>query len=143
MTIDLVGYLGFEFLGGIDVLLDFFLDGGALAKVLGLVDFQHLGGQVGGVAVAKFLHGVHTGGLQELGELRANALYAEEVGMIHPGEDEVTTDTGLVFQFFTSLGSSALFKKLIYGFNANCNEFFCINGADTLNVDDFVSLCPP
>ena len=62
----LVGYLGFQFLGKIDEFLDFLLHGSALAQVLGLVDFQHLGGQVGGIAVTEFLDGIYAGGFQEL-----------------------------------------------------------------------------
>ena len=59
--------------------------------------------------------------------------------MVYPSEDEVSADTGLVFKFLAALGSGALFKKLIYGFNAYCNKLFGINRADSLDVNDFVS----
>ena len=76
--------------------------------MLGLVHFQHLGGQVGGVAVAEFLHGIYAGSFEQLGELRTYALDAEQVGMVYPGEDKVTADAGFLFQSLAAFGACAL-----------------------------------
>ena len=137
--ISLVSDNGFEFLGGIDVLLDFLLNGGALAKVLCLVDFKHLGCEVCRIAGAEFLYGINTGCFEKFGELGAYTLDAEEVCMVDPGEDEIVADAGFFLESLATLCVLTFFQKLIYGFDACSDKLFSINGADTLNVDDFVS----
>jgi len=137
--ISLVSDNGFEFLGGIDVLLDFLLNGGALAEVLYLVDFEHLGCEVCSVAGTEFLYGIYTGCFEKFGELRAYTFDAEEVCMVDPGEDEVVADAGNFLKSLAAFCVLTFFQKLIYGFDACSDKLFSINGADTLNVDDFVS----
>ena len=107
--------------------------------MLGLVDFQHFGGEVGSVAVAEFLHGVHTGGFQQFCELRADTLNTEKVCVIHPGEDEVSTDTGFFFQLLTAFGGGTGGKQFFICVDTCSDEFFCENRANTLNVNNFVS----
>lgn len=96
--------------------------------MLGLVDFQHFGGEVGSVAVAEFLHGVHTGGFQQFCELRAHTLNTEKVCVIHPGEDEVSADTGLLFQLLTAFGGSAGGKQFFVGVDTYSEEFSAKTG---------------
>ena len=104
-----------------------------------LVDLGNLGGEVRGVAVAEFLHGVHAGGLEQLGELRADALDAEQVRMVHPREDEVVTDAGGLLDFLAALRGGAFLKQLGDGLNTGGDELLSVDRADTLDVDDLVS----
>ena len=69
------------------------------------VDLGELGGEIRGVAVAEFLDGVHTGGLEQLGELRADALDAEQVGVIDPATSLIISSSlpsYFSFRFFVS-----------------------------------------
>jgi hypothetical protein len=59
--------------------------------------------------------------------------------MIDPGEDEIATDAGLFFKSLAALRAATFFEKLIYSLDAGSNEFFGVHGADSLNVDNFVS----
>ena len=61
-----------------------------------LVDLNELGGKVGGYAVAQLLDGVHAGSLEQLGELRADAVDAEQVGMVGPPQDQFLGDTRIL-----------------------------------------------
>ena len=89
----------------------------------------------------KFLHGVNTGGLEKLGELRAYTLDAEKVGMVDPCENKLAVDAGSLLELFTTLGSLAFLKKLVNSLNAGGDKLFSVNRTDALNVDNFVSHC--
>lgn len=78
------------------------------------VHLKEFGGEVRGVAVAEFLHGIHTGGLEQFGELRADAVDAEQVGVVDPGEDTAVVDTGRLFDGLTALGIGALLGFLFF-----------------------------
>ena len=107
--------------------------------MLGLIDLEHLGGKILGVAVLEFLDGVDAGGLEQFGELRAYAVDAEEVGVVDPGKDAGVVDAGRLFERLAAFGILAFLKQLIYGDDTCSNEFLCVHGADALNVDDFIS----
>ena len=104
-----------------------------------LIHLQHLGGEVRGVAVAELLHGVHTGGLEQLGELRTDALDTEQVGMIDPSEHPAVVDAGGVFDGLAALRVATLLKELIDGLNADGDEFLSVHRADSLDVDNLVN----
>ena len=135
----LVGHDRIEGLGELDELRDFLLDRGAAAEVLLFVHLGELGGEIRSIAVAELFHGVHTGGLEQFGELRADTLDAEQVRMVHPRENAAVIDTGGILDGLTALGVGALLEELVYGFNADANELLGVHRADTLNVDNLVS----
>ena len=135
----LVGHDRIEGLGELDELRDFLLDRGAAAEVLLFVHLGELGGEIRGIAVAELLHGVHAGGLEQFGELRADTLDAEQVRMVHPRENAAVIDAGGILDGLTALGVGALLEELVYGFNADANELLGVDRADTLNVDNLVS----
>lgn len=104
-----------------------------------LVDFLHLGDEVRGDSVTEFLNGVHPGGLKKLGELRANTLDAEQIRVVHPHENQLAGDSGLLFKFLASLGCFSSLKKLIDSVDSGCGEFLRIDRADALDVNNFVN----
>ena len=105
VTYGLVGHAGLEFLGLVNHLLDFGLGGHTATQVFLLIDLSHLGGEIGGNAMTQFLHGVNTGGLQQLSELRADAIDTEQVGMVGPLENQFLADAGFFGYDFASRGS--------------------------------------
>ena len=137
-TEKLVGDLRFEGLGGVDELLDFGLGGDAAGEMFLLVDFEHLLCEVVGAAGREFLYGVHAGGFKQLGELGTYTMDAEEVSMVDPCEDEFVRNAGGFFEFCAAFRASAAFEQLIDCEDACSNEFFAVDGADALDVFDFV-----
>ena len=126
-------------LGLVDHLLDHLLGRDNPGEILGLVDLGHLGDEVGSNPMLEFLHGVNTGSLEKLRELRADTLDTEKIRMVDPGEDKLAGDTGGVLKLFTSLRGLALGKKLINGLNAGGDKLLSVDGANALNVDNLVS----
>ena len=126
-------------LGLVDHLLDHLLGRDDPGEILGLVDLGHLGYEVRSNPVLKFLHGVDTGSLEKLGELRADALDTEEVSMVDPGEDELAGDAGYLLEFLAALRGLAPFEELIYCLNAGGDELLSIDRTYALNVDNLVS----
>ena len=118
--------------------LDFSNGGYTFGAMFLFVDFLHGLHEVFGISASKFLHGVDTGSFEEFGKLGTYAIDAEQVGMIHPSQNKVVTDTGGIFQFFPSFRSFAFFKKLGNLFNSGGNQLFSINGAHALDVDDLI-----
>ena len=64
-----------------------------------VVDLGDFFGKAGGVAAAKLLDGVDSGGLEQLGELRAYAGDAEQVGMIEPFEASPMPSMSIIAYF--------------------------------------------
>ena len=106
-----------------------------------LIDLGHLCNEVGGDPVLEFLHGVDSGCLEKFGELRTDALDAEEICMVYPCEDELAGNAGCLLKFLAALGSLSPFKELVNCFNACGDEFLGIDRSYALNVDNLVSHC--
>ena len=76
------------------------------------IDFQHFGVKVGGVAVAEFLDGVHTGFFQQVAVFFANALDAHQVCQVDPFEDQCVGDAGLLGKLRCGLSCQRLFSAV-------------------------------
>ena len=137
----LVLYHRREDLGLVDHLLDHNLGGNNLGEILLLVHLSHLGDEVGGDPMLKFLHGVNTGGLEKLGELGAYTLDTEEVSMVDPCEDKLASDSGDLLELFAALRGLSFLKKLIYSYNAGGDKLLSVDRTNALDVDNLVSHC--
>ena len=104
--------------------------------MFGLVNLQHLGGQVGSVAGAKFLHRVHAGGFQQFRILASHALDPEQIGMIRPFEDEGFGNPGFFGQFSAGFLGQAVFQQLFDGIDANLNQ---LGGIDIANAFQLIA----
>ena len=138
-VVKLVGYDGVEGFCGFDHLGDLPYGGDAADEVLGGIGLFELLHEVLGYAVAELLDGIDAGGFEQLGELRAYAFDAEEVGVVGPLEDEFLADTSLGCQCGTAFGCGAFLQEVFYLYDACLDEFGSIGLAYTLDVDDFVS----
>ena len=119
------------------------------AELLGIVHLDHLGREIRHVAGAEFLDGVHAGGLEQFGELRADAFDTVEVDHVGPLEDAAVLDAGLRLEFLALLGGLAGREKPVGVGDARGAELLAVGGADALNVFDLVighafllRLCP-
>ena len=102
------------------------------------IDLLQLRLQVLGHTVTELLDGVDASLLQKLGELRAYAVDAEEVGMVRPAQDELLADARGLGQLLTALGGCTLLKQFAYLVDTCGNEFLCINVAYSFDVDNLV-----
>ena len=82
--------------------------------MLSLIDLEHLHGEILGIPCGKFLHGVDTCSLEQLGELRTDTLNPEKVSVVHPGKDELRAETCSLLKLLASLGGLALLEKKLF-----------------------------
>ncbi len=128
-----------EFLGLVDHGLNLSDGRDNLCKVLGLVYFLHLSDEIGSDTVRELLHGVHARSFKKLGELRASALDAEKVSMVHPCKDKLSGDAGSLLKRLAALGRCTLLQKLVDGLYAGSDKLLSIDIAYALNVMNLVS----
>lgn len=127
-----------EFLSLVDHLLNLDLHGHSAHEMLFLIDFNHLGREIGGIAVSELLDCVHTRCLKQLCELRTHALDTEEICVVGPGKDELSIDACSLLESLAACRAGTFVKKLGGGFDARSDEFLGEYRADTLNINNFV-----
>ena len=88
--------------------------------------------------MAQFLDGVDTGSFKQFGELRANAIDAEQVGMVGPLQNQFLADAGLLGDELAARGSLTCIKQLLNSLDTCSNQFGCIYVPNTLNVNNLV-----
>lgn len=94
--------------------------------------------EVGRNAVAQFLHGVNTGGLEELGKLTGYALDAEEIGMVCPFQNQFLGNTCLFSQLFTAFLRGSLFEQFFGSFHTCHAKLIGVHVANAFDIDNFV-----
>lgn len=63
--------------------------------------------------MAHFLDRVHTRRLKQLGKLRADPIYAEQIGMIDPLEDKLGRNAGFLGNLLTSRRFATTLEQLV------------------------------
>ena len=102
------------------------------------VDLLELRLQVFCYAMTELLDGVDASLLEQLRELRAYAVDAEQVGMVGPAQNQFLADACGLCQLFAALGGSALLEQFAYFVDTCGNQLLCINVAYTFDVDNLV-----
>ena len=102
-----------DLLRGLDEAGDLRLGGGGLGQLVPRVGLRHRSCQVRGVPGAELLDGVHTGGVEDLGELLADPLHTHEVRQIHPAQDPLLVDPRGRGQILAPLLGAGLLDKVI------------------------------
>ena len=134
----LVGHLRLKLFGLVDHLL-YFADGWYTAADVELsVDFLQLRLQVLCHTVTELFDGVDASLLEQLRELRAYAIDAEQVGMVGPAQNQLLADACGLGQLLAALGGSTLLEQFAHFVDTCGNQLLCKNVAYSFDVDNLV-----
>ena len=102
------------------------------------VDFLELGLEVLWHTVTELLDGVDTCLLEQLGKLRSYTIYAEQISVVGPAQNQLLGDTSGLGQFLAPLRRSTLCQQFANLVDTSSNQFLGVNVANTFDVNNLV-----